>query len=329
MPRLAALAIAMLLPLAARADCTGPSLVDRLDADQRARVEAAVADMPFAEGLLWQATRDGQTVTIVGTMHIWDKRLTAIRDRVEPLLEDTDLLLLEMTPAEMETMQSTIARDPSLMFLTDGPTLPELLDEPTWDMLADAARERGMPPFLVAKYRPWFLSLTLAAPACAMDLMTSGRQGLDHILMDIAAAQGLPMQALESWDTLFTALETGTLEEQLDFLRAGVLDSQVQEEYFVALLDGYFAGEVGRVWELGRVAMDFMPGMTAEEADRLHAMSGTMLLTTRNRNWIPVIEEAAARAPRVMVAAGAAHLPGEEGILALLAANGWTITPLQ
>jgi uncharacterized protein YbaP (TraB family) len=329
MLRVIAVVLSFSLPFAAQAECGGPSLEERLSAEQIARVDGRVAEMPFAEGLLWQATRDGRAVTVVGTMHVWDPRLAAIGDRLEPLLAETDLLLLEMTPTEAATMQEAIARDPSLMFLTDGPTLPEMLDEATWAMLADAARERGMPPFLVAKYRPWFLSLMLAAPACALDLMASGSEGLDYMLMDMAKAQGVPMEALEAWDTLFSALETGTIEEQLDFLRAGVLDAELQEEYFVALLDGYFSGEVGRVWELGRVAMDFMPGIDSAEADRLHDMSGTMLLTTRNRAWIPVIEDAAAREARVMVAAGAAHLPGEEGVLNLLERNGWTISRLQ
>ena len=53
------------------------------------------------------------------------------------------------------------------------------------------------------------------------------------------------------------------------------------------------------------------------------------LLDDRNAAWVPVIEAASARAPRLVVAAGAAHLPGEKGILAALAARGWTVEPLD
>ena len=51
------------------------------------------------------------------------------------------------------------------------------------------------------------------------------------------------------------------------------------------------------------------------------------LMISRNRAWIPVIEEAAAQGP-VVAAFGALHLSGEDGVLNLLAKDGWTVTPL-
>lgn len=313
----------------AAALCEGPSMLDRLTPEARAELDARVEAMPFSRGLMWQAERDGRLVTLVGTMHVHDPRLDAIAARVEPMLDEVDMLLLEVTPAEERRMQGALGRDPSLMFLTEGPTLPEMLDEPTWTMLADAARARNIPPFMAAKFRPWFLMLSLATPACAMAHAGNGQEGLDFALMDAAEERGLAMRALEPWDTLFTVLETGTMEEQLDFLRMGVLDPALQEEMFVTMLDGYFAGEVGMVWELGRVSLDFIPGVDPQEADALFAEMEERLLTARNLAWIPVIEEAAAAHERVMVAAGAAHLPGEKGVLALMEARGWTITPLR
>jgi uncharacterized protein YbaP (TraB family) len=48
-------------------------------------------------------------------------------------------------------------------------------------------------------------------------------------------------------------------------------------------------------------------------------------LIDRNRNWIPVIEAAALKHDRIVVAIGAAHLPGEVGVLRLLEREGWMI----
>jgi len=328
MLRALALTIALAAGGAAQAQCAGPSLLDRLTAEQRAALDARVAEIPFAKGLLWQAERDGQTVTLVGTMHIHDPRLDAIMARVEPMLDEVGLLLLEVTPAEEAQMTDALASDPSLMFLTDGPTLPEMLDEETWQAVAEAARIRGIPPFMAAKFRPWFLMLSLSVPACAAEHMVAGRQGLDFMLWDAAGARGLGMQALEPWDTLFTLFETGTMEEQIDYLRMGVLEPAVQEESFVAMIEGYFAGEVGQVWELGRVSLDFMPGMGGDAGLALFEEMEQQLLTARNLAWIPVIEAAAAEHGQVMMAAGAAHLPGETGVLQLLQERGWTVTPL-
>lgn len=330
---LRALATMILLALAGTAGpalalCRGPGLLERLDAQERAALDARVADMPFAQGLFWQAERDGQVVTLVGTMHVHDPRLDAVLARATPLLDEAALLLVEITPEGQARMQEALAQDPSRMYLTDGPTLPELLDEATWATLAEAARARGIPPFLAAKARPWFLMLSLSVPACAAGHLAGGGQGLDIRLMEAAQERGLPMAALEPWDAVFAMFEDSPMDEQLGFLRMGVLDAALQEEMFVSLLDGYFAGEVGQVWELGRLALMDLPGVTAAEAEALFAATEERLLTTRNRAWIPVIEEAAARHGRVTVAAGAAHLPGREGVLALLEARGWTVTPL-
>ncbi len=328
MLRALALTIALAAGGAAQAQCGGPSLLDRLTAEERAALDAQVAAMPFAQGLLWQAERDGQVVTLVGTMHIHDPRLDAIMARVEPRLDDVGLLLLEVTPAEEAEMTGALTRDPSLMFLTEGPTLPEMLDEPTWQAVAEAARIRGIPPFMAAKFQPWFLMLSLSVPACAAEHMLAGREGLDFMLWDAAEARGLGMRALEPWDTVFTLFGEATMEEQLAYLRAGVLEPALQEEMFVAMIEGYFAGEVGQVWELGRVSLNFIPGMEGEAGQALFEEMEEQLLNARNRAWIPVIEAAATEYGQVMVAAGAAHLPGEEGVLALLQERGWTVRPL-
>ncbi len=311
------------------AQCSGSSLIDRLNAADRADLDAAVADMPFSRGILWQAEKDGHIITVAGTMHIHDARLGPIRDRLAPHLQDADLLLLEMTPVEQAAMLSALTDNPSLMFMSDGQTLPDMLDPATWDALSAAASDRNIPPDMAEKLRPWFLMLSLSMPTCAMGYLADGGTGLDNMLMEDADAAGVPMQALEPWDTLFTALEQGTIEEQLDFLAMGVLDADLQQEMFVAMLEGYFAGNVGQVWELSRMSMRFIPGIDAAGADGLFNATQTVLLTDRNAAWLPVIEAASADHDRIMVAVGAAHLPGDDGVLALLQAQGWTITPLD
>jgi uncharacterized protein YbaP (TraB family) len=42
---------------------------------------------------------------------------------------------------------------------------------------------------------------------------------------------------------------------------------------------------------------------------------------------VPVLEKAARQGP-ILAAFGALHLPGDKGVLALLAQNGWTIQAL-
>ena len=75
----AATALMTTLSLPAGAACVGDSYFDLMTEAQKAQLSASIADMPYAEGLTWAAVKGGDTLTIVGTMHIYDPRLEVIR----------------------------------------------------------------------------------------------------------------------------------------------------------------------------------------------------------------------------------------------------------
>ncbi len=327
--RFAALCLCfVLLPLRLAALCEGPGFTETLSDAERAEIASAVAATPYAEGLFWTARRDGVEITLIGTMHIHDPRHDGLMVRAAPAVEAADLVLLELTAVEEALAANAILTEPERLFLMEGPTLPEMLDEETWQRLADAARARQIPAFMAAKFRPWYLALSLAMPACAMPDLIAGRRGLDHRIMDVAEGAGVPMQALEPWDTLFRIMEEGTPEEQIDMLLMSVMPDEMQSRMIVSMLDGYFAGRIAEVWETSRIAARHVPGLDTETAEALFMETQEALLDVRNLAWIPVIEEAAAEHDRLVVAVGAAHLPGELGVLRLLEAEGWVIAPL-
>lgn len=324
-----AAALAALTALPAQAACTGESLMTRLTPADRASLADAVAATPYPEGTLWRATRGADSLTVIGTMHIYDPRLAALAERAAPHVEGADLLLVEMGPDEEETLQRAMVEDPSRLFYMEGATLPDRLDPETWAAVQDAARARQMPPFFVAKMRPWYLMLTLSVPACAMSDMMSGRMGLDHMLIDRAEAAGVPIEAVEPWDTIFTLFDQGTEEEQIDMLQMSLADPDLQEAAFVAMLDGYFAGRMAEVWEMSRLTTRMIEGLTTEEADAIFAMTEELLLDTRNLAWMDRIDAAAADHDTFAMAVGAGHLPGDLGLLNLLEQDGWTLTRLD
>lgn len=326
-PGVAAVAacLCLALPGVAAAQCAGASLMDRLSPDQRAAVEAAAAATPHGEGLIWQATRGDASITLVGTLHLPDPRMAPLFDAAAAELANADRVLFEVTPEEEAQMVRAVTRDPSLTVITEGPTLPELLDPPTWEALRAAATERGIPGFMAAKMQPWFLAVSLSMPPCAMQAMAEGELGLDHLLMGRAADLGIPMQALEPWDTLFFLFDTATLDDQIALLRLSLVAPDLQDEMFVAMLDGYFEGRIAELWELNRAA--FMPEVPG--GPEFFDKTDQLLIRDRNHAWIPVIEAASAEADHLMVAAGAAHMPGEEGVLRLLEARGWVVTRIR
>ena len=311
-------------PLAA--NCTGPSYFDQLSIAQQADIATSAAATPFGEGLIWTATKNETTLTLVGTIHIYDPRLEPIRERIRPALTAADLLLLETTDDQEAALQEALIANPDLYLINEGPTLPDLLSPDLWSDVVQAASDRGLPAFFVAKFQPWYLGLTLGIPACAIAELANGANGLDHLLMADAQAADIPVAALEHWNVLFDMLSAGTQEDQIAQMRLSLIDAAAHQSLTVAMFDAYIAEQPAVVWELGRVAAETLTELdTAEATAQMAAMQDT-LLTQRNRNWIPVIEAAADQHDAIVAAFGAAHLPGTHGILALLKDAGWTLT---
>lgn len=325
----AALALACLaLSPAARAQCQGSNLIAALPAAERQALRAAADAAPFARGNLWQARRDGQVIHLVGTYHLDDPRHAAMMDRITPLIASASTVLVEAGPEEEAALKDRMARDPSVMVNTDGPTLREALTDPEWQALAAAMRDRGLPPFLVSKFRPWYVSALLAVPACQMAASeAAAKLGLDGRIIAQASRSGVPVRALEPYDTVFRLFDAMPAKDQLAMVRSALATESRAADYAVTLAEAYFAEDARLIWELTRKLSADTPGYTAEQIEADLARMEQDLMVNRNRAWIPVIEEAAAQGP-ILVAFGALHLSGEAGVLNLLAQAGYTLTRL-
>lgn len=329
-----ALAVALLLPLpAAAATCTGDDLIAALPAADRATLEAAVDAVPYGRGVLWQATKDGARILLVGTYHFGDDRHAATVAALRPEIAAADALLVEAGPAEEERLQAALAADPALMVAAEGPTLPERLAPAEWTRLSDALAQRGMPAVVAAKLRPWYVATMLGFSPCMLRQVaeTGETGGLDHLLIEAAGDAGVPVRALEPWDTLFTIFAGMTPQEELDMIRAALPAAAHADDYAVTLTEAYFAGETWLIWEFGRLDAYRTSGLGRAEVDAQVALMQRNLMDSRNRAWIAPLtgaaEAAATRGKGVVAAFGALHFPGESGVLRLLEREGWTITP--
>ena len=293
---------------------------------ERAALDARVANMDYARGLFWRATRGDQDLFVIGTIHAADARLDAVMARLTPVLETADTLFVEATSEDEQRLQEAVTTRPDLLFLTSGPTLPDLMDESDWQRLAKAAEERGLPSFMVAKFQPWYLSVVLSLPACVLEAMQQGDQGLDHQLIAAAEASGVPQLGLEPYDTLFSLMGAIPRDKQIDFLTLGALPDNVSEDALASLKASYFEERTAEVLEVARILSWRYVDLPRDEINRHYDEMLETLLIARNMTWIdPLL---AVPAGTHMVAVGAGHLPGPKGLLALLEAQGFRLTRL-
>lgn len=325
-----AVVLGLFLPLApgaARAECQGRDLIAAMAPDERARLTALAAAQPFSEGNLWAAARGDESLVVVGTYHLDDPRHQATLDNLAPYLDQASALLVEAGPDEEKALMDHVAKDPSAMFIIEGPTLLERLPAETWNRLSRAMAERSIPGFMAAKFQPWYATVVLAIPPCAVAAM-SNPKGLDGLLIDRARAAGVPVKALEPYDTVLRLFDGLSEADQIAMIEQTLATEDLAEDFAATLVAAYFRGESRLIWEMMRDMAYDQPGMSRAQVDAEFALMEKLLVEDRNRSWIPVIDAAAETGPLV-VAFGALHLPGEAGVLNLLAQDGWTIMPLE
>lgn len=310
---------------AAFAECAGQNLLAQMPIEEKTAIFTRAEAEPFATGNFWTAQKDGQTVTLVGTYHLGDPRHDKTMAAISPLIAKAKTVLVEAGPEEEKALVSHLAKNPDLMVLTDT-SLPELLSPSDWNDLSKALQTRGIPGFMAAKFQPWYVSLMLGTPPCDLKAAMQ-KEGLDALIIQAAQSDGVPVKALEPFDTVFQMFDQIPLAEQIDMIRYSLGMEDRIEDFSATLADVYFDGDSRVIWELMCHESYSLPGATQAEVDAdLSAMEEAMMVS-RNEAWIPVIESAAAGG-NALAAFGALHLSGQKGVANLLALRGWTLKPL-
>lgn len=327
MKRFVLLIVLFALPVQAMAQSCGTrDLIAELSAADRARLDALVAPHPYPTGNIWQGVKGDTTVTVVGTIHIPDPRLADMVERLEDTLANSDLLILEATAEDEAGLQTLAAEKPEMFFITEGPTLIDILGEEEWAEVNDRLAALGIPGFLAAKFQPWYLSITLAIPPCAIASIQSGAKGLDRRLENIAAASDVPLAALDDTEAVLRIFADEPLEDQLDGLRITLETQADGDATSSTLIEAYFDGRIRESWEFGRILVE-QSGI--ENGAELFEEVNQTLLVGRNEDWEAKINALIADKRNVVIAVGAAHLSGESGVLMALDRAGYTLAPVS
>ena len=114
---------------------------------------------------------------------------------------------------------------------------------------------------------------------------------------------------------------------KLDMVTMALATEASSADMMTTLADSYFAQEGRLIWEFNRLQSHEVLGYSSQRIDADLAKMEQVMMIDRNRAWIAKIE-AAAQQGQVLAAFGALHLSGQDGVLALLQAEGFTIERL-
>ncbi|MCB5191765.1 TraB/GumN family protein [Methylobacillus arboreus] len=257
--------------------------------------------------MLWKIQLDdGPASYLFGTIHVDDSRVTTLVESVNAALDSAAFFMMEVLPSS----------DVSPYFMQET-SLDKLLDQQELEKVFELADFHGIERGMVLRMKPWLLAMVFDLP------ISQSPYTMDVQLYLQAQRAGKGVKALESVQAHFSALESISLDEQLLMLRSVLARTQQQKETdFELLIQAYLAGDLERVGALD----EQMTGDDLPKAlwDKLRVQ----LLDARNVQMAESIA-AEARQQSVFVAVGAAHLPGEQGLIARLRQSGFTVSLVE
>lgn len=322
------LALAAHLP--AGAQCAGTDLLaadPALAAEMAAHRDEAV---PNRQGRFWKVDRWGVRPSyLIGTFHDSEAAERAITPAMAEVLAGADRLVVEITAAEQAALAARMATEADFAFDASAPPLAGRIDPALLPRFEELLAERGLALEVVNYMRPWLLFAVLGVPVCQVEAMAAGRPMMDELLVSDAAAAGRPVLGLETHEEMLSAFgrvsgeDVGAMID--DMLRTFVLLDE--EDLRRTSLELYLAGETMAIWELSQAMGDRL-GSDPALRERAATVMWEDLLVGRNRAWAPALLAAVAEGNSV-VAVGALHLPGEEGLVEILRRDGWTVTRLD
>ena len=294
-------------------------------------LRVGVADVPFREGIAFDAVRGQNRITLFGTVHSADSALF-IPAEIAARIRAANLVFVETT-AEIESeFHQHLNSAPSLIFDVDEPGLSARLTSEEWDQLREGLAVYGVDAKQADRMRPWFAVVMLEVPLCELAAADSGVDILDVRVETLARASGIAVAGLdEDYEKAFAFFLDASAKQELDMLRLslamGAAKQSTAEDNFATAIAAWLDEEVLMYWEIARERAALLSG----DRDAVETLSRRMherLVVGRNRSWLATILNRARAAPNIVVAVGALHLPGEHGLVRLLEAEGFAIRRL-
>lgn len=275
---------------------------------------AAAKDSGFTHGLLWRVEVAGVAPSYVfGTMHSADPAIATPPAALQRLLQSVASLTIEVILDEPANMEMAGA-----MMMPEGQLLGDIAGPERMQRVVATGAHYGIPGELTQRFRPWALQLMFSLPPSEMQRQGAGEKSLDLIMEARARARGIPVYGLEVAGEQIAALSGSPVEEQLVLLDAAITMNPDTESIFAELKAVYLAGDLAK---MNRMMQDLTGGAPQDLVDAYN----DRLVHQRN---IRMADRMAARLEEgnALIAVGALHLYGENGVPGLLAKRGYRVT---
>lgn len=268
--------------------------------------DAPEKELRHAKGLLWKISK-GNNVSnyLYGTIHIPDSEVTTLPAVVDKALHSADQFVMEALP-ELEQMLALS----QMMFFHEGQQLSEYVDNAIYEKTKTILAAYRLGPEAVSVMKPWAAFLTMNYPPEQGD-------ALDLVLLSMAKQNGATVSGLESLKEQGEIFNQLTLDEQTRLLTDTVCHYDVVEEDFSIMKSLYLQRDLAGLYNHSqRFSINDEP---------VYKKLLQKLIVDRNITMVERMQPMLKKG-KSFIAIGAMHLIGEQGVLALLEKQGYSVS---
>jgi len=276
------------------------------------------------QAVLWRIEKDGVAPSyLFGTIHVTDERITNVSDRVRSALEGARMLALEVAEFSPAATANAVVSARDMVLLEDGDKLDELLSEQEFALIRKKLADRDVPEHLARLFKPWVVGMILAVSDCERAQIAKGREVLDVRLATIARENGIPVVGLETIEEQLAAASQVPVDEQLQLLRASLAYSRRSMDLAETVIRLYLDRKMSHAIPLQSVLAE-RSGLNASTLRQFQRHMVERRNAAIAAKIAPLIEQGG-----LFIAVGALHLPGREGLVALIRRTGFRVLPIE
>ena len=272
--------------------------------------------------LLWKISGRGlsQPSYLFGTIHMIPAQDFMLSDATKSALQSAGRVAFEIDTEDMSNPLALFGLMDKMMMANDT-SLADLLTEEDYGVVKAHFEKQGMPMFLFERIKPMFLSVMASEDVSSFNMQGSGDiKSYELELTEMAKQQSKDIVGLETMEFQMSLFDSIPYSAQARMLMEAV---RAEKD---TTAEGSFDQMVQLCKNQDIVGMQSMMGKEGSAG----SLGGyeDLLLLRRNRSWIPIMEQLMKEGP-VFFAVGAGHLAGEEGVIALLRAAGYSVEAVR
>lgn len=276
------------------------------------QIKAQVSSYPFEESsLLWKIDGPGvkKGCFLFGTMHLIEKDYFVFPKSLQQIVKKTGVLIMELngTPKQA-TVKSSLQ-------LQVGSFFDFFTKEQSDSIVSWAAANLHMDSSnfctFIQPMKPFVMAQLMAQIQFKKSV-----ESYEMTFENLAKNEGIPIIGLETVEEQLKFIDQLPIATQVSMVMETIRLGDKSHAKLVELEQTYQSQNIDALHQL----MQNEAGIVANEQ--------TTLVDNRNANWIPKIEKFIQK-DRTFIAVGAGHLGGEKGIIRLLQAKGYRVTPIK